>query len=149
MIDMSNKRKGVNMLKWKDSFSCCIEEVDNQHKKLFEIGNRVYEVASLQDEYDHYDEIMQILDELTEYTIYHFKYEEDLLSEHVYVDFASHKIEHDFFVKKLQRISRRDLESEQNETSIEIVNFVADWVAEHILKSDKAYVGFLNSKGIK
>ena len=136
------------MIRWKDSFSCNIADIDLQHKKLFEIGERIYDAASIRDEYDHYDEIMGILNQLAEYTIYHFKFEEALMAKYNYPGFEPHKIEHDFFVKKVQRIARRDLEDGQNETMLEIVNFVADWIAQHILKSDFSYKDYLNSKGV-
>ena len=48
-------------------------EIDEQHKKLFEIVNRIK--ALLNDEliFDKYDGIIAIINELKEYTIYHFK----------------------------------------------------------------------------
>jgi len=64
---------------WKDRYSLNIGEIDKQHKRLFEIGARVYDLAVLNDSYDHYDEIMKTLDELLEYTEYHFRYEENIM----------------------------------------------------------------------
>lgn len=136
------------MFKWKDEYSCNIAEVDNQHRKLFELGKKIYETATLQDDFDHYDEIMNILAELTEYTQYHFGYEEKLMAKYAFPGYETHKFEHDFFVKKLQRIARKDLEENQGEAMLEIVNFVADWVGGHILQSDMGYKDFLSSKGV-
>ena len=136
------------MIKWKEEYSCNIKEIDKQHKKLFEIGGRIYYTASIDDGYDHYDEIMDILNELTQYTVYHFKYEEDLFLRYTYPDYETHKIEHDFFVKKVGKLLSRDLDKGQYGVIIEIVNFVADWVSGHILKSDHAYKSYLNAKGV-
>lgn len=136
------------MLKWKDEYSCNIKEIDNQHKKLFEIGGRIYYAASVNDGYDHYDEISDVIKELLDYTVYHFKYEEDLFSRYQYPDLETHKIEHDFFVKKIRKIAGKDLEKGQYDTVLEMVDFVAGWIAGHILKSDFAYRGFFNEKGI-
>ena len=136
------------MLKWKDEYSCNIAEIDTQHKKLFEIGERIYYAASVKDGFDHYDEILEVLNELTEYTVYHFKYEEDLFVKYNYPDYDSHKIEHDFFMKKVKKILSRDFDAGQYGIIIEIVDFVADWVAGHILKSDLAYKDYLNARGV-
>ena len=65
--------------KWKERYKLGIEEIDRQHKNLFDIGARVYDLAVLKDSYDHYDEIMSVLNELLDYTKYHFTYEEDLI----------------------------------------------------------------------
>lgn len=137
------------MLKWRENFSCNIEEIDNQHKKLFEIGTRLYTLATLNDEYDHFDEIMEILDELRDYTIYHFQFEEKLMSTYTYASYDIHKIEHDFFVKKLQRLEKKDFEGQQQQSVIDIITFVADWVSGHILKTDMLYKDFFNSKGVQ
>lgn len=136
------------MFKWRENFSTNVEEIDNQHKKLFEIGARLYEVASINDECDRYDEIMAILDELTDYTVYHFSYEEKLLQDQNYPDYDVHKIEHDFFIKKLRRLEAGDHENNQSESLMKMVTFVADWISSHILKTDLQYSPYLNGKGV-
>ena len=68
------------MFEWKDEYSVNVKDIDEQHKRLFEIGAKIYEVAVLDDQYDHYDEIMAIMSDLTEYTVFHFDFEEKLLS---------------------------------------------------------------------
>ena len=136
------------LFKWKDSYSCSIEEIDKQHKRLFEIGAKIVDVASVKDDFDHYDDIVRVLEEMKEYTIYHFNYEEALMKKHDYENYETHKIEHDFFVKKLQRIERKDLEGKQNEVLMEIVAFVADWITGHILNTDFQYKPFFSGKGL-
>lgn len=136
------------MFKWKEDFSCNIAEIDNQHKRLFEIGSRLYDIVSLDDDYDHYDEMMAILDELRDYTVYHFGFEEKLMKEHGFQDYESHKIEHDFFIKKINRLEKSDLDSDQKKSLMKMVTFVADWISSHILKTDMNYKGYFNSKGI-
>lgn len=136
------------LFRWRDEFSTNLKDIDEQHKKLFEIGGRLYDIAALSDEYDHYDEIIKILDELKDYTVYHFGFEEKLMGDYGYPDFDLHKIEHDFFMKKIKKIESKDLEGNQSEATMEIIKFVADWIAAHILKTDKQYEDFFNEKGI-
>lgn len=136
------------VFKWKDLYSCNIAEIDNQHKKLFEIGSRIFTLASLKDGYDHYDEIIAILEQLKDYTVYHFNYEEKLMESYKYENHETHKIQHDFFIKKLQKLEKRDIEGKQNESLMEIIAFVADWISGHILKTDMQYKEFFNSRGI-
>ncbi len=136
------------MLKWRDEFSVNINSIDTQHKKLIEIGNRIDELLSLNDDADHYDEIMAIMGELKEYTIYHFDFEEKLLGENQYEALQEHHFEHYFFIKKLDRIGSRDIDDDQEKTIAEIYSFVIGWITDHILKSDMKYSQFLNSRGI-
>ncbi|HHV99236.1 MAG TPA: hemerythrin family protein [Clostridiaceae bacterium] len=125
--------------KWRDTFKLDIPEIDEQHKKLFEMGSRLYEIISLKDNYDHYDEIMQIIDELRNYAKYHFSYEEELMRKKNYENYEEHKIEHDFFIKKIARINVADIEEEQEKVMLEMATFIADWISGHILKTDKNY----------
>lgn len=136
------------IFKWKDSYSVNIAEIDKQHKKLFEIGARIYDVANLNDDYDHYDEIMEIMGELKDYTVYHFGYEEKLMAEHGYSDLDTHQVQHKFFIKRLEKILKKDIDDQQQETVGELLNFIADWIAGHILQTDMKYKDFLNAKGI-
>jgi len=136
------------VFKWKDAYCCRITGIDFQHRKLFEIGSRVFEVASLKDEFDHYDEIVKILEELKAYTVYHFGYEEELMQKYGYPGYENHKIEHDLFIKKVSGIERKDIDGAQKETIFEIISFIADWIAGHILKTDMAYRDFFLARGL-
>ena len=65
-----------------------------------------------------------------------------------YGDLENQHFQHVFFIKKLEKIGRKDIDGQQNETAQEIVMFVGDWITSHILKSDMKYREFLNQKGV-
>jgi hemerythrin-like metal-binding domain len=133
---------------WKDSYKVNVTEIDKQHKRLFEIGEKISELVMLKNEYDHYDEIMEILEELKDYTLYHFDFEEKLMEQYGFADLETHKIEHIFMVKKLQRLQRKDIDANQSQATIDLVAFVSDWITSHILKTDMKYRVFFNDKGV-
>lgn len=133
---------------WKDRYNLNIEEIDLQHKKLFNIGARVYDLALLNDSYDHYDEIMVLLDELLEYTEYHFKFEENLMKTYNYEAFEQQEREHIFYVNKIKSISSKDIDNNQQQAIIEIVDFLSEWISSHILFSDRKYADYFKMKGI-
>lgn len=136
------------MFQWEDRFSVNVKEIDVQHKKLFAIGEKIYDLSVAKDEYDHYDELMAILDELKNYAEYHFGYEESLLAKNGYAGLENQHFEHMFFIKRLERIGKKDIDGHQNETIAEISAFLVDWISSHILGSDMKYKLFLNEKGI-
>ncbi len=133
---------------WKDRYNLGIPEIDKQHQKLFEIGARVYDLAMINDDYDHYDEIMELLQELLNYTEYHFRYEEELMSKYQYSDIGQQKDDHNFYVQKIKSISSRDIDSEQQKTTLEIVDFLSQWISSHITFSDRKYAMEFKAKGI-
>lgn len=134
---------------WKERYSLGINEIDVQHKKLFEIGQKAYEIAILDDGYDHYDEIMTILDELLEYTEYHFSYEEKLLKNYDYKETHNQEEEHYYYVYKIKSLSSKDdIDDNQRKTILEILDFLSQWISSHIMLSDRKYAVFLKEKGI-
>lgn len=137
------------MFGWKDAYSVNIAEIDKQHNELFRIGGKIADLVNANDDQDHFDEIMVILQELKQYTIYHFEYEEKLMEQYGYVETDSHKIEHLFLIKKLKKFENKDIDTEQKEAVVELVTFISDWIAGHILKTDMKYKEFFNSRGLK
>jgi hemerythrin len=135
--------------KWKDEFSTGIETIDKQHRHLLEIGARIYDLADANDGVDHYDEIMAVLSELKDYTVYHFGYEEKLMDQYGYEHYETHKFQHFFVIKKIDRFENEDIDNKQKETILDLVQFIFDWITNHILKEDMAYKDFFISKGIK
>lgn len=134
---------------WKDRYSLNIEEIDEQHKRLMEIGKRAYDIAIINDGYDRYDEILNIIDELLEYTKYHFGYEENLLKKYNYEHIHAQEEEHSFYVYKINQIaSREDIDDNQKKVILEIIDFLSEWITSHIMLSDREYSIYLKEKGL-
>lgn len=133
------------MLAWKKEFEFGIDVIDNQHKKLIEIGSGLFELVNDDSKDDYYDEIVAMLRELEDYTITHFKDEEALFDAVDYMGSMAHKFEHKLFVKKLEgyMTDLEGIDSNQKETLLELLNFVADWLVLHIVKTDREYVPLL------
>lgn len=134
--------------KWKERYKLGIEEIDRQHKNLFDIGARVYDLAVLKDSYDHYDEIISVLNELLDYTRYHFTYEEELIKKHGYDGLEEQQKGHEFYVEKIKSIASKDIDSDQYKTIIELVDFLSEWISSHILLMDRKYAMYFKEKGI-
>lgn len=132
--------------KWKETYTVGIREIDNQHKRLFEIGSEIYDLALLKDEYDHYDEIIKILGKLKDYTKYHFSFEEKLMVKSADINSTNkHKLEHKLFIEKLEKVRTEDIDQAQNKAILGILQFTLDWITNHILHTDQKYFADLRS----
>jgi hemerythrin len=131
--------KGVidMMVTWKDEYSIGLTDIDDQHKKLFEIVNRTQELLENEFIVDKYDRIVEIIEELKAYTHYHFKAEEDYMLKIGYKRFLSQKAAHNDFLEKMNSIELSQVDDNQHKYLNDILQFVCDWLVEHILKQDK------------
>ena len=121
----------------KDEFLTGIPFIDEEHARLFEITNRLYEVSH--DEFipDKYDYIMTIINELMDYTKYHFTHEEEYMKSINYKKLLSHLVEHKDFVDQLEEMDITSIDLAQDETITKLLNFLYDWLVHHICDSDK------------
>lgn len=127
------------MFQWKEEYKLGVDFVDEQHKKLFEISSRAYELLNNSLAIDKYDRIMEIISELKDYTVFHFSQEEEYLAKNNYKKLLSHKIEHDAFIRKFAEIDLNKVEYQQDAYILEILEFLSKWIIEHILVRDKHY----------
>lgn len=135
------------MFKWRDAYSVNVRTIDEQHKMLFKIGRELGDLVSI--EGDHFDEIMAILNRLKDYTVFHFNEEEELMEKYGYPGIEKHRLEHKYFVSKINELDKEDeVDEEQKKISMEIITFIANWIENHILKTDQRYSKFFNDKGI-
>lgn len=131
---------------WKEEYSVNIKEIDEQHKKLFEIGRRVSNmIFSNSNSYSNED-IISIFHDLKNYTEFHFRFEEELLREHGYAHFESHKNEHEMLVERIRKMEVNISENIEKVTLTELINIIFDWISKHILKGDKKYMDLLSDK---
>jgi len=128
------------MYEMKEEYKIGIELIDDQHKKLFELADKAYMLLKDEFVFDKYDKIVRILEELKDYTIFHFKSEEEYMESIEYKRLFTQKIEHEKFIKVLEDINYRDIDEKQDESLVKILNFLNDWLIEHILKTDKLIV---------
>jgi hemerythrin len=125
------------MLKWKSEFETGVPELDEQHKHLFEIGNKAY--ALLDEKADKFDEIVEVIGELKDYTVYHFGFEEEYMKSVGHRKLFSHKVEHDDFIKRISGIDLEELDENQEEALRGLISIVFEWVTQHILGKDMEY----------
>lgn len=125
------------MFEWKDEYVVGIDNIDEQHKKIFEIAARAYSLLNNDFYVDKYDKIVAILGELRDYTIFHFSCEEEYMLKIGYKRFFAQKVEHDDFTKKLIDKDLNKIDKDQDAYIIEIIELVTEWLAEHILIKDK------------
>lgn len=129
---------------WKDSFELGIPPMDMQHKKLVGLIESAKNlITDAEDGIDCYDEIAEVLNELKNYTVEHFHDEEALMALKGYTELESHRATHNAFVEKVQEFLSADIDYNQTSVLVEIVQFLLDWVVEHILYEDKKYVAVM------
>ena len=131
------KKEGIiKMFEMKEEYKLGVQLIDEQHAKLFEIGRRAY--ALLKDSYsiDKYDKIITIIEELKTYTIIHFKDEEDYMESINYKRLFTQKIDHSEFIKKINDVNLSKIDQNQDEYIMDILNFIAKWLVEHIIEKD-------------
>lgn len=134
----------MSLMAWEDRLSVNIKGIDDQHKKLIDLINKLYDGMKAGKGAD----VMEgILTELVNYTVTHFSNEQALFQKHGYPEFVQHKKEHDDLTKKAIEL-RDNLKAGKAVISVEVMSFLKDWLNKHILGTDKRYTAFLNSKGV-
>lgn len=124
------------MFEMKEEFKTGIEDIDNQHKRLFDICEEAYQLLKNSYSLDKYDKILAIIDELKNYTKTHFAYEEEYMKSTNYSGIFTQKIQHADFINKLNSIQLKEIDANQDESLMNLLSFAADWLTEHILKED-------------
>lgn len=123
-----------------DKYKTGITFVDDEHRKLFEIISDTNDLIHDQLLHDKYDEIMRLLAELRDYTELHFSEEEALMERIHYPELPSQKRAHAAFVDRLVNINldeMEDLDDNQQVYLLDLIQFLLNWLANHILACDK------------
>lgn len=125
------------MYEFKEEYKTGIESIDQEHRKLFEIADRAYETLMNDFIADKYDYILDILNELKDYAATHFKHEEEYMMSINYRKLISQKAAHNDFIEKLSEYDLNKMDENQKDAILEILEFLSDWLVNHIMKSDK------------
>ena len=130
---------------WKDEYAVKVRLIDQQHKKLFDLLNKLYDAMRAQ---QGKEVLHNVLSELVRYTEDHFTTEERLMTQHGYPPLNSHKLEHQMLTKKVLDFER-EVAGGRTSVSIEVMTFLKQWLEHHILGTDKQYSAFFAAKGVR
>ena len=133
------------IMKWDESMKIGVDASDQQHIKVFGLINQLYDAMSVG---KGRVVLGEILSELADYTQYHFSAEERLFEQYAYPDAQNHILLHAYLTQKTFELKKK-FEDGKTMISVEMLNFLKDWWSNHIMKVDKRYGPFLNSKGVK
>jgi hemerythrin len=134
----------MNLIDWTDNLSVNIKAIDEEHKKLISMIN---ELHSSMGSGKGKETIGKVLTGLVNYTKTHFATEERLMEKHAYPGYLSHKGQHDTLTQQVVEIAAKFHEG-KTVVTVEVMNFLKDWLANHIQSTDKKYGPFFNGKGI-
>ncbi|MBI5605035.1 MAG: hemerythrin family protein [Deltaproteobacteria bacterium] len=94
------------------------------------------------------DILGKIVNGLVSYAGTHFATEEKYFDKFRYPEADTHKQEHSDFVKKVSEF-KDGFGKGKIGLSITVMNFLSDWLQNHIKSVDKKYGPFFNEKGLK
>jgi len=115
--------------------------VDTQHQAIFKAFNKLLRAMNRG---RGRDEVHITLVFLKDYTQRHFSMEEGLMAQSGYPDRERHGTLHREFIDKLDTISDRS--DRGASVTIALMQFMKDWLLEHIQVEDKRLVDFLSEQ---
>ncbi|MGN7611385.1 bacteriohemerythrin, partial [Magnetococcales bacterium HHB-1] len=133
-----------SFIDWNDIPRVGVKVLDQDHKKLVDLINTLYE--NMRDGVEQ--QVMnRVLDELVNYVAGHFKREEDLFAQYGYPQQQEHIREHQKLVEGVEKLVA-DFQSGEFAVGIDILAFLKNWLKEHIQHTDMQYAAFFREKGV-
>ncbi len=133
------------LIDWDDSYSVSVAEIDGQHKQLVAMINQLHQ-AMLTGQ--NKQALSGIISGLASYAGTHFALEEKYFEKFNYLGSAMHKFEHQNFVKKVKEFQTQ-FDSGKAMLSLEVMDFLKNWLLNHIKVQDKKYSKCFNENGLK
>ena len=135
----------MKLVEWNASLDTGIHEIDTQHRRLVELLNDLYDAYINK----HHDDIVAgAISELERYTDYHFTTEERLMQMYNFENTNKHIIEHRNFLSKVKSF-KQTLNTATDNAIIKLINFLRDWLINHIQGSDREYIPTLRNNGVR
>lgn len=131
-------------INWSDNFSVRVKEIDDQHKGLIESLNALHLALRAN---KGREAQKQIIAAMVKYAAVHFATEEKYMEQFKYPGYRKHKLEHDRFTEKAFDLKDR-FEKTGMVLTLEILNFLRDWLQNHILAADKDYSQHFTKHGL-
>jgi hemerythrin len=131
------------LLSWKPAYSVNEVDLDNQHIKLFDMLNKIYENVMNSNEVDC---VLPVIDELSQYMEFHFSEEEQYMREMNVQEVVAHIAKHREFSQTIETL-KKNYHGNNLEVTQELIIVLGNWLLSHVLTEDIKYS--VSSPGIK
>ena len=135
----------MEAIHWSEKFSVGVKELDEQHRQIIEMLNRLISTPEAKD--TNSEVISDILTIMTRYSLEHFKTEEGLMKAHGYPNLDEHRQEHIAYRRKAIDFSTAATLGIESVPQI-LIDYLSEWWMHHILDEDMKYKPFFARKGV-
>ena len=144
-LDILKRNLGTQRLVWGNQYKIGVKQIDDQHQELVGMFGMLSDAVK---ENRGNEQLGQLLNDLIDYTVYHFSTEEGLMRTYAYPQSSAHLKEHEDLKNTVADLQKKFKDGKATVT-FQTVQLLNDWLTHHILKVDKHFAAFLNTKGIK
>lgn len=132
------------LLEWSDEYSVKVRELDEQHKQLITMINRLHEAMLTNRGREVQREIAA---EMISYVELHFASEEEYMLRFNYDGYEEHLREHEQFTAEAIELKVR-VANGTPVLTLEFLTLLKSWLQHHILGTDMKYAGHFNAHGL-
>jgi len=143
--DLKSGMSADTLMPWNSTLATGVKIVDQQHKVLVDMINGLYAAMKAG---QGQDVLEKLLDGLAAYTVQHFDMEEKYFDQFKYAETATHKQAHTTLKKQVMDFIGQ-YKSGKAGVSMDIMNFLRDWLVNHIQKTDMRYVKTFLANGLE
>ena len=129
---------------WLDKYSVQVDKIDEQHKMLVELLNQL---ASAMSQGKGRMVLESVLEKLVDYTVFHFSEEEKYFDQIDYPQAGDHQKEHADLLEEVIQF-KADFDAGNVRITVKLMQFLKEWLINHINGTDKQYSHHLNERGI-
>jgi hemerythrin len=135
----------MSFMTWNENLSVGVRVLDDQHTVLIETLNDLH-AAMMKGQARAI--AGKLLHSLVEYTRDHFVAEEQMMAATKYPGLAEHRIQHESLGKQVEEFVGR-YERGDITISVHLLNFLSEWLTNHIQGDDRKYGPWLNEHGVR
>ena len=125
------------ILIWRSEYNINNFKIDSEHQKLFAIAREAINVTKLKDDIEINTKLKEIITKLFDYVNYHFKNEEEYMTEISYPESSNHKILHENILEMLKELISNINTLELDQIQKTLQEFIENYIIKHILNDDK------------
>lgn len=133
------------MIEWNKKHSIGISIIDEEHKNFINIVNSAFVATQYN---NNQEKIENVLNEMIDFAWNHFKTEEFYMKEFNYAEYQLHKEEHLDFIHRTISYSER-ITKGNYKVSNEILEYLKQWLANHVQITDQKYRECFIKNGLK